>query len=153
MKMHKSKSPPITKFMLLSSTDNSWGWFECLWGREFPRIQIIEFCFFPGSWKCRKVPVQPGTLKHSLILVAILISSLVSLSYIINAHVLRNAMKLMFVQVQAIKSTPKVQKHTYQKVDASSQGVDASSPGVLQHKHKYLRREGKTGSKSSNCSS
>ena len=69
-------------------------------------------------------------------------------------------MKLMFVQVQAVKSTPKVQKYTYQKVDASSQevgassqGVDASSPGVLQCKHKYPRREGKTGSKSSNCSS
>ena len=59
----------------------------------------------------------------------------------------------MFVQVQAVKSTPKVQKHTYQKVDASSQEVDASSLGVLQHRCKYPRREGKTGSKSSNCSS
>ena len=44
----------------------------------------------------------------------------VSLSYIINAHVLRNIMKLMFVQVQAVKSAPKVKKCTYQKVDASS---------------------------------
>ena len=67
-------------------------------------------------------------------------------------------MKLMFVQVQAVKSAPKVQKYTYHKVNASSQEVgassqeiDASSQGVLQHK--YPRREGKTGSKSSNCSS
>ena len=75
-----------------------------------------------------------------------MISILVSLSYIINAHVLRKIMKLMFVQVQAVKSTPKVQKHIYQK-------VDASSLGVLQCRCKYLRREGKTGSKLSNCSS
>ena len=33
----------------------------------------------------------------------------------------------MFVQVQAVKIAPKVQKCTYQKVDASSQEVDASS--------------------------
>ena len=64
----------------------------------------------------------------------------------------------MFVQVQAVKSTPKVQKCTSLKVDASSQqvgassqGLDTSSPVVLQCK--YLKREGKTGSKLSNCSS
>ena len=53
----------------------------------------------------------------------------------------------MFVQVQAVKSTPKVKKGTYQKVDASSQEIDASFPGVLQCRCKYLRREGKSGSK------
>ena len=114
----------------------------------------VKLCFFPGSWKCRKAPVQTGALKHSLILVAILISILVSLSYIINAHVLRNIMKLMFVQVQAVKSAIQRYKSTpTRKLNASSLEVDASSPGVLQHRCKYLRREGKTGSKLSNCSS